>query len=138
MAYVRGGSGCVGFVEVLLDHLFEGALGGEDEVDGVASGTEAAGVGGDVVGGGFDLAAGVGGGDGEAALAHDGEVDDVVAYVTELIDSGTRFGEDVLDGVHLVGLTLVDELELEVVGTDSDGLGVAFGDDADAEAAETA
>ena len=67
-ADVGGGGGCVGFVEVLLDDLFEGALGGEDEVDGVAAGAVAAGVGGDVVGGGFDLRAGVGGGDGEAAL----------------------------------------------------------------------
>jgi hypothetical protein len=37
-----------------------------------------------------------------------------------------------------VGLALVDELELEIVGTDRYGLGVALGDDADAEAAETA
>ena len=37
-----------------------------------------------------------------------------------------------------MGLTLVDELELEVVGADGDGLGVALGDDADAETAETA
>ncbi len=71
-------------------------------------------------------------------MTHDGEVDDVVAYVAELIDGGTGFGEDVADGVHLVGLALVDELELEVVGADGDGLGVALGDDADAETAETA
>ena len=136
LAYVGGGGGGVGFVEVLLDDFFEGALGGEDEVDGVAAGAEAAGVGGDVVGGGFDLLAGVGGGDGEAAQAHDGEVDDVVADVGELVDGDAGFGEDVADGVHLVGLALVDELELEVVGADGNGLGVALGDDADAEAAE--
>ena len=87
VAYVGGGGGGVVFVEVLLDDFFEGALGSEDEVDGVAAGTEAAGVGGDVVGGGFDLLAGVGGGDGETALAHDGEVDDVVADVGELVQS---------------------------------------------------
>jgi len=63
LAYVGGGGGGVGFVEVLLDDFFQGALGCEDEVDGVATSTEAAGVGGDVVGGGFNLAAGVGGGD---------------------------------------------------------------------------
>ena len=138
LAYVGGGGGGVGFVEVLLDDFFEGALGGEDEVDGVAAGAEAAGVGGDVVGGGFDLLAGVGGGDGEAALAHDGKVDDVVADVGELVEGVAGLGEDVVDGVHLVGLALVDELELEVVGADGYGLGVALGDDADAEAAETA
>ena len=36
-----------------------------------------------------------------------------------------------------MGLALVDELELEVVGADGYGLGVSLGDDADAEAAET-
>ena len=64
----RGCGGVVGFVEVLLDDFFESALGGEDEVDGVAAGAEASGVGGDVVGDGFDLLAGVGGGDGKSAL----------------------------------------------------------------------
>ena len=53
LAYVGGGGCIAGFVEVLLDDLFEGALGGEDEVDGVAAGSEAAGVWGDVVGGGL-------------------------------------------------------------------------------------
>ena len=54
-----------------------------------------------------------------------------------MVDGGAGLGEDVVDGVHLVGLALVDELELEVVGADGYGLGVALGDDADAEAAET-
>ncbi len=40
-------------VEVLLDDLVEGALGGEDEVDGVAAGALAAGVRGGVVGHGL-------------------------------------------------------------------------------------
>ena len=138
LAYVGGGGGSAGFVEVLFDDFFEGALGGEDEVDGVAAGSEAAGVGGHVVGGGFDLFAGVGGGDGETALTHDGEIDDVVADITELVDGVAGFGEDLVDGVHLVSLALVNELELKVVGADGYGLGVALGDDADAETAETA
>ncbi len=140
VAYADVGSfgGYVVFVEVLLDDLLERSLGGEDEVDGVASCSLAAGVGGDVVGDVLDLLAGVGGGDGEAALAHDGEVDDVVAYVGELVDGVAGFGEDVADGVHLVGLALVDELELEVAGADGYGLRVALGDDADAQATEAA
>jgi len=85
LAYVGGGGCFIGFVEVLLDYFFEGALGGEDEVDGVAAATEAAGIRGDVMGGGFDLFAGVGGGDGETALTHNREVDDVVADVSELV-----------------------------------------------------
>ena len=132
-----GGCGCgVVGVEVLLDGGVEDSAGVEDEVDGVAACTFATGEGGDVVGDGFDLGAGVGGGDGEAAEAHDGEVDDVVADVGEMgeVEAGT--GEDVVDGVHLVGLTLVDELELEVAGADGDGAGLALGDEADLEAGE--
>ena len=71
-------------------------------------------------------------------LTHDGEVDDVVADVAELLERIAGLREDVVDGVHLVGLALVDELELQVVGADGDGLRVALGDDADAEATETA
>ena len=119
-----------------FDDLVEDALGVEDEVDGVAAGSVAAGVGGDVVGHGFDLGAGVGGGDGEAAGAHDGEVDDVVADVGEFVDGDAGEGEDLADGVHLVGLALVDELQLEVAGADGYGLGLALGDDADADAGE--
>ena len=36
-----------------------------------------------------------------------------------------------------MGLALVDEFELEIVGADGYGAGLALGDDADAEAAET-
>ena len=56
------------------------------------AGAEAAWVRGDVVGGGLHLAACVGGGYGEAALAHDGEVDDVVTDVGQLVDGHAGFG----------------------------------------------
>jgi hypothetical protein len=88
------------------------------------------------VGDRLDLGACVGGGDGEATLTHDAEVDDVVADVGELVEGDVGFGEDVVDCGHLVGLALVDELEFEVVGADGDGAGLALGDDADAESAE--
>ncbi len=68
--------------------------------------------------------------------AHDGEVDDVVAHVGELVDGVAGLCENIVDCVHLVGLALVDELELEVAGADGYRLRVALGDDADAEAAE--
>jgi len=135
-AYVGGGGGGVFGVEVLLDDLIEGALGVEDEVDGVAAGAVATGVGGDVVGHGFDLRARVGGGDGEAADAHDREVDDVVADVGHLLHGDAGFGGDLLGGGEFVGLALVDPLELEVAGADGDGLGLALGDDAYAKATE--
>ena len=77
-----------------------------------------------VVGDGFNLFSGVGGGDGKAALAHDRQVDDVVADIGELVDGVAGFAEDFFDGVHLVRLALIDELELEIVGANSHGLGL--------------
>ena len=90
----------------------------------------------DVVSGGLGLQAGVGGGNGEAADTHDGQVDHVVAHVGELVEGDVGFGEDVADSVHLVRLPLVDELEPQVPGADGDSGGLALGDDADAQATE--
>jgi len=130
------GGGVVG-VEEGFDGGVELALRGEDEVDGVAAGAVASGVRGDVVGCGFGLDARVGGGDGQAARAHYRQIDDVVADVGEFVDGDIGTGEDVVYGGHFVGLALVDELEFEVLGADGDGGGLALGDEADAQAAET-
>jgi len=86
---------------------------------------------------GFDFFAGVGRGDGEPALPHDRQVNNIVADITELVERCASFSEDVVDGIHFVGLALVNELELQIVGADSDGTGVAFGDDADPQTAQT-
>ena len=96
----------------------------------------AAAVGGDVVRGGFGLRSRVGGGDGEAYFAHDGEVDDVVAYVGDLVEGAVFGGEDFVERVDLVGLALVDVVDLEVAGADGYDLRVALGDEADFEAGE--
>ena len=120
----------------MLDGGREDAAGVEDEIDGVASGTVAAGVGSDVVGGGFGLRAGVGDGDRETDLAHDGQVDDVVADVGDFFEGAVFGGHDLRDGVHFIGLALVDVVDLEVAGADGYDRRLALGDEADLEAGE--
>jgi len=83
------------------------------------------------------LRAGVRSGDGESADTHDGEIDDIVANVAKLFEGDAGCGADLLGGGKFVGLSLVDELELQVAGSDGDRLRLALGDDADADAAET-
>jgi hypothetical protein len=109
-ANIGGRRGIAGLVEVLLDDFFERALGSEDEVDRVAAGSEASRVGRNVVGHRFDFLACVGSGDSEPALPHNRQVNDIIADITELVERRPGFGEDVTDGIHLVGLALVDEL----------------------------
>ena len=88
------------------------------------------------MGGGLGLDACVGGRDREAAGAHDGQVDYIVADVCELVHGDAGFGGDLLGGGEFVGLALIDELEFEVAGADGDSGGLAFGNNADAQAAE--
>ena len=108
----------------------------QDEINCVAARPLASGQRGHPVGGGFDLRAGVGGGDGQAADAQDGQVDDVVAHIGEFLDRDAGLLDDLVHGVQLVRLTLVDEFVLQVAGADGDGLRLALGDDAGAKAAE--
>lgn len=136
-ANIGGRRGIAGFVEVLLDDFFERALGSEDEVDRVAAGSEASGVGCNVVGHRFDFLACVGSGDGESALPHDWQVNNIVADITELVERRPGFGKDVIDRVHLVGLSLIDELKLKVVGANSNGARVPLGDDTDPQSTQT-
>jgi hypothetical protein len=136
-ANIGGRRGVAGFVEVLLDDFFEGALGCENKVDRVAASSETSRVGRNVVGHRFDFPACVGSGDGETTLPHDWQVNDIVADITELVDRRPGFGEDVIDGVHLVGLALVDELEFKVVGADSNRARVPLGYDADPQPPQT-
>ncbi len=88
------------------------------------------------MGGGFHLRTGIGGGDGEAAETQDRQVDDVVADIAELVGGDFGLGEDLLEGFEFVRLPLVDELHLQVAHAQGDGLALAFGDDAGAQAAE--
>jgi hypothetical protein len=129
------GFGVVG-VEVSLDGGVEQALCGEDEVDGVSACALAAGEWRDVVGDGFDLGAGVGGGDGKADDAEDREVDDVVADVGDLVEGAAFIRDDLVKGVALVVLALVDVVDLEIAGADGDDARVALGDEADLETSE--
>ena len=136
MPHIGGRGGGIVCVEVGFDRLLERALGGEDEVDRVATGSLAAGVGSDVVGDCLHLGAGVGGSDREAADPQNREVDDVVADVSELVEGDAGLGDDLFDGRHLVALALVHKLDLEILGADGDRARVALGDQADAETAD--
>ena len=120
----------------MLDGFFKHAAGGEDEVDGIASGALSAGKRRDVVCRALYLRARVGGRDGEADFAHDGKVDDVVAYVGEFVEGAAFGGENLVDGFHLVRLALVDVFDAEVMRADGDGLRLALGDEAELEAGE--
>ena len=128
------GRGVVG--DVGLDAAGERALGFEDVFDGVADGSLAAAVIGDDVGFVFDVLAGVGHGEGEAAGAHDGQVDDVVADEGGFFGLEIFTGEDFAEGGEFVGGSLVDVLDFEVAGAEADGFGDALGDDSGADSAE--
>ena len=128
------GRGAVG--DVGLDAAGERALRLEDVFDGVADGALAAAMVGDDVGFVFDVLAGVGDGEGEAAVAHDGKVDDVIA------DEGGFFGLEIFlrqnfaEGGEFVGRSLVDVLDFQVAGAEADGLRDALGDDSGLDAAQ--
>jgi hypothetical protein len=91
---------------------------------------------GDDVGLVLDVLAGVGHGEGEAAGAHDGQVDDVVADEGGFFGLEFFAGEDFAEGGEFVGRSLVDVLDFEVAGAEADGLGDALGDDSGLHAAE--
>ena len=129
------GGGVVG-VEVLLDDSVERALGSQDELNCVAAGTLSPWQWGNPVSRLLDLRAGVGRGNAQPAEAQDGQIDDVVANIAELVGGDLRLGENLLEGFQLVGLTLVDELHLEVAHAKGDGLALTLGNDAGAQAAE--
>ena len=111
-------------------------LGGQDEVDGIASSAVATGVRRNVVGGGLGLLSRIGGGDGQAAYSHHRQVHYIVTNVSKLIQGDPGTGKDVVDRVHLARLALVYELELEVLGANRNCGRLALGDDADPKAAE--
>src|SRR5258708_30774525 len=135
-ADVGGCGGGVCGVEGGVGGGVEFSLCGEDEVDGVAASAVTSTVRGDVVCGGFGLRARVGGGDGKSAGAHDWKIDDVVAHVGEFVECDAGFGGNLFGCFELVGLSLVDEFEAEILRADGDGGGFTLGDDADAQAAE--
>lgn len=78
---MEGGGGLLGMVliEVFLNALVENAVGLEDEIDGIAAGALAAGVGSDVLGGGSYLIAGIGDRNGQSANPHHGQINHVIA-----------------------------------------------------------
>jgi hypothetical protein len=121
--------GIVG-VEVLLDGLLQYAASGEDEVDRVATGSEAAGERRNVVRDPLDLLTSIGGRDGQANFTQDGQIDNVVSDVGDLVQRAGFILEDLVDRIHLVRLALIDVIDLEVASADRHGLRLALGDEA--------
>lgn len=114
----------------------EQALSFEDVFDGIADGTFAAAMVGDDVGFILDVLAGVGDGEGEAAVAHDGEVDNVIADECGFFGLEIFFLQNFAEGGEFVGRSLVDVLDLQVTGAEADGFRDALGDDSGLDAGE--
>jgi hypothetical protein len=96
--------------------------------DGVAGGAVAAGVGGDPVGFGLYFGASVLYGNGEAAAAHDWQVDDIVTYKGGFGGGDSLFLEDLAEDACLVLNALVDVVDFQIAGAEGDSLRQALGD----------
>lgn len=124
------------FVAELFDGVGELVLRFEDEVDGVAACALSAAVGCCPMADVFDLLAGVGGGDGQSAVAECGKVDDVVSDEADLFECDAGLCNDLGDGLHLVGLAHIKVFDFEVAGAQGYCVGDAFGDEAAGESAD--
>lgn len=118
--------------------MVEPALGLQDEVDEIATGAMAAGAGRNPVGFGFDLLAGVPGGNGEADLAHGREIDNIVAGVGDLVERDAFGGGDGSKRFRFEVRSLKDMIDLEVAHTYGHGVGFSLGNDAEAQSGGTA
>ena len=75
-------------------------------------------------------------GDGEAAIAHDREIDDVVADERRLGRLQVRFFQDSLEAGELVLNSLMDMFDFQVAGPQGDSFGDALGDQPGLDSAE--
>src|SRR5947209_2567276 len=116
--------------------VFQRALRFEDVLDGVASRAFPAPACGHEVRVIFDDLAGVRDSDGESDLAHDGNIDDVIADITDLIFGYARLGANLAKSDQLVRLSLVAKVEAQVARAKAYGLADPFGDQSDFETAE--
>jgi hypothetical protein len=115
-------------VDIFLDALLEDTVRLKDEIDGVPPCSLSAGIGSDVVGGGLHLAAGVGGGDGQAAYPHDRQIDHVITHIGYLVESERSTLHDFAQGTNFVVLPHVDVFHAQGTGTLGHRFGSAFGD----------
>jgi hypothetical protein len=115
--------------EIRREGGFQLALGGEDELDGLAHRALAASSVGHRVGAFLDDGAGIGRRDGEAALAHGAQVDQVVAHEGQFGPVQAELFEQ--SGGHrmLVADALVNVGDAEVGRPAGDDAGIAAGDD---------
>ncbi len=128
--------GGAALADVGFYNLFPFSLGFEDEFYGVAEGAIAAGMGRYVVGLALHFGTGVFDGDGEAAGAHGGEVDDVVADEGGFVEFQACVLHNFLKGSALVLNSLADVFELQVPSAQSNSFGDSLGDEAGPDAGE--
>lgn len=122
--------------DVLLHDFLPPSLGFQDELDCVAQGAFAAGVRRDVVGFFFHFGAGVFDSDGQASGAHGGEIDDVVADERGFFQLETFLFDYLFQTCALVLNALMDVLNLQVAGPESNRFGGAPGDESGLEAGD--
>ena len=115
-------------VDIFLDALLEDTVRLKDEIDGVTPCALSAGIGRDVMGGGFHLIAGVGSGDGQPAYPHDRKVDHVIAHIGDLVESERRALHDFAKSTNFVVLPHIDVFHAQSAGTLGHRFGSTFGD----------
>ena len=76
----------------------------------------------------FNLAAGVGHGDGKAAILHRRQVDHIIAHKGSSAGVDSLFADDFTEGREFIGDALVDVFEPEVARAKRHCLGIAAGD----------
>ena len=115
--------------DVFLDHLVPLALRFEDVFDGIAEGAVTTGMVGDEVGLVFHVLASVGHGNSKPAMAHDGQIDDVIAHVSSFFRLKTLLGQNFFENGTFVLDALVNVLEFQITRPESHGLRDSLGDE---------
>jgi hypothetical protein len=111
------------------DGFFPAALRFEDKLDDFAGCSAAAGALCGVVADGFEFGCSVGDADGEAGALGEGHVGEIVTEIGYFVVGDAGFGEAFVVGLHLAGLTEIDEGDFEFFGALGDGGGTAAGDE---------
>ena len=116
--------------------MLQQTLGFEDELDRIASCAVAAPVRGHVMRLGFHLLPRIGHGYGQAARAHHRQVDHVIAHVSNLVEGDAFLRHNLAYRLHLEGLALIDEFELQIAGAQCHSLADPLGNNAQLHAAQ--
>lgn len=122
--------------DVILDYALPFPLGLQDVLDGVPGGAVASGMRCDPVGFNFDFRARVLHRDREAAIAHHGQVDNVVAHKGCLGGGDSLLLDDLPEDGQFVLFSLVHVVDLQVARAQGHGFRNAFRDEPDFDAGQ--